>query len=59
MDVCVAATGKKEAMIHLCVKPDEGKFVETKYRCRACSHEWKERVPAPPERSKVEAHDAT
>ena len=34
-------------------KPDEGggRFVETKYRCRACSHEWKERmrIPAPPE----------
>ena len=30
-------------------KPDEGggKFVETKYRCRACSHEWWERIPAP------------
>ena len=22
--------------------------VETKYRCRACGHEWKERLPAPP-----------
>ncbi|MBN9518502.1 hypothetical protein J0H58_08285 [bacterium] len=21
-------------------KPGEGTFVETKYRCRACSHEW-------------------
>jgi hypothetical protein len=30
-------------------KPDEGgrKFVETKYRCRSCSHEWWERIPAP------------
>ncbi len=26
-----------------------GKQVETKYRCRACSHDWKERVPAPPD----------
>lgn len=24
-----------------------GKFVETKYRCRSCSHEWWERIPAP------------
>jgi DNA-directed RNA polymerase subunit RPC12/RpoP len=24
------------------------KFVETKYRCRSCSHEWWERIPAPP-----------
>jgi hypothetical protein len=27
----------------------EGKFVETKYRCRSCAHEWWERIPAPPE----------
>ena len=26
---------------------DEGKLVETKYRCRPCGHEWRERVPAP------------
>jgi hypothetical protein len=25
----------------------EGKFVETKYRCRSCSREWRERIPAP------------
>ncbi len=32
-------------------KSDEGvsKFVETKYRCRTCSHDWWERIPAPPE----------
>jgi hypothetical protein len=31
--------------------PEEqgGKQVEAKYRCRSCSHEWRERVPAPPE----------
>jgi hypothetical protein len=27
----------------------EGKFVETKYYCRPRSHEWWERIPAPPE----------
>ena len=26
----------------------EGKVAETKYRCRSCSHEWWERIPAPP-----------
>lgn len=26
---------------------EEGQFVETKYRCRACSHEWWERIPTP------------
>lgn len=41
-------------------KPDEGggKFVETKYRCRSCSHDWWERIPAPPETRKVETGDA-
>ena len=30
-------------------KPEEGggKFVETKYRCRSCEGEWKERIPVP------------
>jgi hypothetical protein len=28
----------------------EGTFVEIKCRCRSCSHEWWERVPAPPAR---------
>ncbi|HEX4609808.1 MAG TPA: hypothetical protein VH092_16535 [Urbifossiella sp.] len=32
-----------------------GKQVQTKYRCRACSHEWRERVPAPPEPPKSES----
>jgi hypothetical protein len=27
----------------------EGKFVETRYRCRSCSCEWWERIPVPPE----------
>lgn len=27
------------------VEDDEGKVVVTKYHCRPCSHEWKERVP--------------
>ena len=26
-----------------------GKQIATKYRCRSCSHEWWERIPAPPE----------
>jgi len=26
----------------------DGTFVETKYRCRSCSHDWWERIPAPP-----------
>jgi DNA-directed RNA polymerase subunit M/transcription elongation factor TFIIS len=30
-------------------REDKGKFVETKYRCRSCLHEWWERIPAPPE----------
>ena len=30
---------------------EEGKFVETKYRCRSCSHEWWERIPAPPKKA--------
>lgn len=38
-------------------KPDEGggKFAETKYRCRSCSLEWWERIPAPPEPKRDEA----
>lgn len=31
---------------------EQGKFVETKYRCRSCAHEWWERIPAPPEKPK-------
>ncbi|MBN9517932.1 hypothetical protein J0H58_05330 [bacterium] len=27
-----------------------GRFVETKYRCRACQYQWWDRVPAPPEK---------
>ncbi len=30
------------------VEGAEGRFVETKYRCRACAHQWWDRVPAPP-----------
>jgi hypothetical protein len=29
-------------------KPGEDESVATKYRCRSCSHEWWERIPAPP-----------
>jgi hypothetical protein len=30
---------------------EEGvKHIQTKYRCRECSHEWWERIPAPPEK---------
>lgn len=36
------------------VEVPEGKFVETKYRCRSCAHEWWERIPAPPEKPKQE-----
>jgi hypothetical protein len=25
--------------------PEQQAMLETKYRCRACEHEWKERVP--------------
>jgi hypothetical protein len=41
-------------------KPDEGggKHVETKFRCRSCSHEWWERIPAPPEMRSPGAQDA-
>jgi hypothetical protein len=39
-------------------KPGEGKFVETKYRCRSCAHEWWERIPAPPERKQTDTGDA-
>jgi hypothetical protein len=39
-------------------EPGEGKFVETKYRCRSCSHEWRERIPAPPEQKQAGAGDA-
>jgi len=31
------------------IEEADGKFVSTKYRCRSCSHEWWERIPAPPE----------
>jgi hypothetical protein len=30
------------------VEVPDGQFVETKYRCRSCSHKWWERIPAPP-----------
>ncbi len=35
-----------------------GKFVETKYRCRSCSHDWWVRIPAPPETQKPDAQGA-
>lgn len=37
------------------VEEDGGKFVETKYRCRSCSHDWWERVPAAPEQKTDDA----
>ncbi|VTR94323.1 unnamed protein product [Gemmata massiliana] len=37
------------------VEVPEGKFVETKYRCRSCSHEWWERIPAPPDKKAGDA----
>jgi len=36
------------------VEEADGKYVETKYRCRACTHQWRDRVAAPPEPSKAE-----
>ncbi len=30
------------------------KFIRSKYRCRACFHELKERIPAPPESKTAE-----
>jgi DNA-directed RNA polymerase subunit M/transcription elongation factor TFIIS len=37
------------------VEDEQGaKKVETKYRCRSCSHEWKERIPAPPEPKRLD-----
>lgn len=36
------------------VEEAEGKFTDTKYRCRACAHQWWDRVPAPPEAPKAE-----
>lgn len=37
------------------VEEPEGKFVETKYRCRACNHDWWERISAPPSPKTSEA----
>ncbi len=41
-------------------KSDEGgdRFVETKYRCRSCSHDWWERIPAPPQPRQTDTGDA-
>jgi hypothetical protein len=33
------------------VEEAEGRYVETKYRCRTCSHQWWDRAPAPPDQS--------
>jgi transposase-like protein len=30
------------------VEVADGTFVETKYRCRSCTHQWWDRIPAPP-----------
>ena len=38
-------------------KADEGKFAETKYRCRSCAHEWWERIPAPPDQKRADTGD--
>jgi hypothetical protein len=37
------------------IEEAEGKFVEPWSRCRSCSHEWWEHVPAPPETRKPDA----
>ncbi|QEL16925.1 hypothetical protein [Limnoglobus roseus] len=29
------------------VEADGAKHIDTKYRCRACSHDWWERIPDP------------
>ena len=34
---------------------EEGKFVEMKYRCRSCAHEWWERIPAPEQKKADDA----
>lgn len=36
------------------VEEAEGKFVETKYRCRACAHQWWDRAQTPPEAPKAD-----
>lgn len=31
------------------VEESDGKYVETKYRCRSCSHQWWDRAPVSPQ----------
>jgi transposase-like protein len=35
------------------VEEADGTFVETKYRCRTCAHQWWDRTPAPPQLPKA------
>jgi transposase-like protein len=37
------------------VEEAEGRYVETKYRCRACQQQWWNRAPAPPEQKADDA----
>jgi DNA-directed RNA polymerase subunit M/transcription elongation factor TFIIS len=43
---CPACGSEKYLFRHRkAVETEEGTATETKYRCRACEHEWKVRVP--------------
>jgi DNA-directed RNA polymerase subunit M/transcription elongation factor TFIIS len=54
-DRCCPKCQNKGYMFRARRNVEVGKFVETKYRCRSCSHEWWERIPAPPEKKADEA----
>ena len=46
-DRCCPKCQNKGYMFRARRTVEEGKSVETKYRCRSCSQEWWERIPAP------------